>query len=414
MQDNQFTIAPAKHKDLGQVISDFITDIKHDDKFKSSFEYIMENEERIGRFIAEGKTHIEPLNQLIVLRKWNSYTPILPAREDYASKGGGYFLKFQDTGIVIDPGYNFIENFLKAGFKLDDIDHIFVSHAHNDHTVELEGIFSLLYKRNKDSENPKKIKLHMNLGSFKKFSGYFDLSNPTKEFYIDNIVMLNRHQLFKLNDDIEVFTTQAQHHEMITSKYAIGFTFIFNIGSDEKRVVKFTCDTGWNSEMEKQNQEQGEPFKIDKVDILVAHLGSMKEKELNYNVEKGLQENENVLYKDHLGLIGTVAAIHFWQPELTLISEFGEELNAIRHKISEKIGKFLNKKVSPVDINFRINLDDMNIMCFKTREFFEPEKIKVYYDEKTDLYFINEEQLTPTEKGELRGHLGKEIKVFQE
>lgn len=411
---NKFTIAPARHKDLDRVISDFISDIKNDMEFKSSFDYIKENEERIGRFLAEGKTKIEPHNQLVVLRKWNSYTPILPVREDYDSKGGGYFLKFQDTGIVIDPGYNFIENFLKAGFKLDDIDHIFVSHAHNDHTVELEGIFSLLYKRNKDSKTPKKIKLYMNLGSFKKFSGYFDLSNPTKEFYIDNIVMLNKHQLFKLNDDIEVFTTQAQHHEMITSKYAIGFTFILNVGGDEKRVVKFTCDTGWNFELEKQNQEQGETFKIDKVDILVAHLGSMKEKELNYDVKKGLQENDNVLYKDHLGLIGMVAAIHFWQPELTLISEFGEELNAIRHKIAEKIGKFLNKKVLPVDINFRINLDDMNIMCFKTREFFEPEKIKVYYDEKTDIYFINEEQLTPTEKGELRGHLGKEIKVFQE
>ena len=130
-------------------------------------------------------------------------------------------------------------------------------------------------------------------------------------------------------------------------------------------------------------------------------------------LKKKLDENKNVLYKDHLGLIGTVATIHFWQPELTLLSEFGEELNAIRHKIADKISRFLNKKVFSVDINFRVSLDDMKIMCFKSREYFEPEKIKTYYDDKSTLYFINEEKLTIEEKLEIKNCLGKTIKVFE-
>lgn len=408
----KFKIPPAEEKKLDEVISEFIQSIKDDEEFKDYFKYIEESEKQIEKFIQDGRTEIEPSNQLVVLRKWNSYTPILPSQEDYVNKGGGYFIKFGDVGIVVDPGYNFIENFLKAGFKLDDIDHIFISHAHNDHTVELEGIFSLLYKRNQRNDNPKKIKLYMNLGSFKKFSGYFDLSNPSNKFYIDNIIILNKHQLFKLNDNIEVFTTEAKHHEMITNKYALGFTFVFNLNDDEKRVVKFTCDTGWDEDLESRNKKEEEVFKIDKVDILVAHLGSMKQKELNYDIQKSLKENKMNLYPNHLGLIGIVAAIHFWQPELTLISEFGEELNAIRHKIAEKIASFLNKRVFPVDLNFRVNLDDMTIMCFKTRKFFNPEEIEVKYDEKSNLYFINPNSLSEKEKKELIGKLGENIKVF--
>jgi len=194
-------IKKAKGTSLDKVIGEFINGIKNDDEFKKDLNYIKEKEEELKKFIKEGKTKVSKnKNQLVVLRKWNSYTPVLPPkREDYSSKGGGYFIRFDKIGIVVDPGYNFIENFLKSGFKLDDIDYIFISHAHNDHTVELEGIFSLLYKRNKEEKikKVKKVNLYMNLGAFKKFSGYFDLSKPDEKSFIENIIILNKHQVVR-------------------------------------------------------------------------------------------------------------------------------------------------------------------------------------------------------------------------
>ncbi|MTI53742.1 MBL fold metallo-hydrolase [Geosporobacter ferrireducens] len=403
---------------LDTAIASFMNTIKENEEFKINFEYIKSKQEEIEKFIQIGKTEkLNPENQLIVLRKWNSYTPVLPPKNDeYINKGGGYFIRIGLVGIVIDPGFNFIENFLRAGFKLDDIDHIFISHAHNDHTTELEGIFALLFKRNRNAKEHgngyHKIKLYMNLGSFKKFAGYFDLSKPDPNSYIDDIVLLNKHQMIKISNDIEVFTTKAQHHEMITCDYALGFIFKFNSPNGDYRTVKFTCDTGWNESIEKENRQACESFLIDKTNILVAHNGSIKEKELNYDTSKKLSENIENLYDNHLGLIGTFAMIHYYKPEIALISEFGEEMNAIRHYIAETIRAFINKDVFAIDLNFRIDIDTLEIMCFKDRRYYNPKEIKTLYDQKHQLYYINPANLNPTEKMEPQNHLGKGIKVF--
>lgn len=86
-----------------------------------------------------------------VLRRWNSYTPIV-ADNYYASRGGGYFIKIKGKGIVVDPGFNFIDNFREAGHKFHEIDVVLITHAHNDHTADLESILTLLYRYNKEFE----------------------------------------------------------------------------------------------------------------------------------------------------------------------------------------------------------------------------------------------------------------------
>jgi tetratricopeptide (TPR) repeat protein len=62
---------------------------------------------------------------LEILRRWNSYTPIITEN----SKGGGYFINAYDKGIVIDPGFNFIDNFKDTGHVFSDIDIVLLSHA---------------------------------------------------------------------------------------------------------------------------------------------------------------------------------------------------------------------------------------------------------------------------------------------
>ena len=83
-----------------------------------------------------------------VLRRWNSYTPIIADNEN--SKGGGYFFKTPSYGIVIDPGLNFINNFKTSGYYFHEIDHILITHAHNDHTADLESILTLLFEYNEN------------------------------------------------------------------------------------------------------------------------------------------------------------------------------------------------------------------------------------------------------------------------
>ena len=54
-----------------------------------------------------------------------------------------------NKGIVIDPGFDFIQNFREAGFFLNDIDYILITHAHNDHSADLEALTSLLHDYNR-------------------------------------------------------------------------------------------------------------------------------------------------------------------------------------------------------------------------------------------------------------------------
>ena len=100
------------------------------------------------QFITEKKEY-PSINtpKFVILRRWNSYTPIIA--ENYRiSKGGGYFFKTPDCGIVIDPGFNFIDNFKETGHQFHEIDHILITHAHNDHTADLESILTLLHQYN--------------------------------------------------------------------------------------------------------------------------------------------------------------------------------------------------------------------------------------------------------------------------
>jgi len=110
---------------------------------------VMESNLQFKQFTTSGRSAEIEQPEFYVLRRWNSYTPIV-GDDNTNSKGGGYFIHLGEHGIVIDPGFNFIENFKKHGFKFNQISKIFISHAHNDHTADLESIRTLLYIYNKD------------------------------------------------------------------------------------------------------------------------------------------------------------------------------------------------------------------------------------------------------------------------
>ena len=86
-------------------------------------------EKVVGKSIPPVKNGEEIIGRLCVLRRWNSFTPTLRSSVN-ASKGGGYFLYFSvpkdnkgmnsknTFGIVVDPGYNFLEKFFSQGFKI--------------------------------------------------------------------------------------------------------------------------------------------------------------------------------------------------------------------------------------------------------------------------------------------------------
>lgn len=332
---------------------------------------------------------------LVVLRRWNSYTPSLPTPDQSRnalsqySVGGGYFLFLQSDeehlgpgcvrpgyGLVVDPGYNFIHNYGAAGFALDDIDGILLTHAHNDHTNDFESLLSLLYQRNHRNagkKEPKTVDLFLNVGSFKKFSNYLDLARKDPQDHIGHVVVMSPGQSHVIpgRDDIDasLLTLYTKHHEIVTADYALGLCV--TIGG---RTVLFSGDTGWDLETSLRNEaflrahEVYTREEMDKgnVDLLVAHIGTVTRKEVYLTPMTPLKD---VFYDKHLGLLGVIAICEQWKPQTCVVSEFGEELTRSRLPLVREIETTLRKLPSsvhcfPGDIGLFLFLDSARALCY--------------------------------------------------
>ena len=151
-----------------------------EDIIKKLRKNINEKKEKNNDILNFPRTINDNNNFLSILKKWNSVSPKYPLNrsKDYINfhkydykAGGGFFLVLDGYGLIIDPGYNFLESFYENGFVPRDIDGIFISHCHDDHCIDLESIFSVIFKINE--ENPidkKKIDLYVNPITYDKYS----------------------------------------------------------------------------------------------------------------------------------------------------------------------------------------------------------------------------------------------------
>lgn len=343
---------------------------------------------------------------LKVLRQWNSFTPILNTHSIFGGKGGGYFLKFYDKGIVIDPGYNFLNNFFGSGHQFMEIDYVFISHDHDDHTADVESILTLLYQYNeyvknikekpeeylsfrqfsKNKENYKNIVFCVSLSVFKKLSGL--LSLKSKDCYYDIKILHPNDKVIIKSDDNELNVTaiNANHNDFSGDKYALGFKFEFSYKKNEqnkKYILIYSGDTNWNDIVKKgyediytnmyneikkseykqrckdisltndistYNQNHKKIYKeiLDNTEIvLLARLGGFKEHEAEYLIASDDQERNNAFYKNHLGRLGLASMCETLNPDLCLICEFGEEFKGNRSTITD----IFNSVFSEVDNN---------------------------------------------------------------
>lgn len=356
---------------------------------------------------------IEPYSYLEVLRRWNSYTPIL-ADNYHISKGGGYFLKTHNKGIVIDPGFNFIENFKGAKHYFHEIDIICISHAHNDHASDLESILTLLYKYNEavkgledfksintvrsdiaksknksimevseaeieiefvSSPRKKIIDLYFTASVFKKYSGLFELFLGSN--YLIHII--EKTSKATLDTDVELQILDAKHNDIISDCSSVGFLIKF-----EQLVLIYTGDTGWDKRIEKQYRDILSDFG-DRTKLVIAHLGGFKDYEINYINPDHL--SGKVFYKHHLGRLGLAKLVETVEPDVCLISEFGEEFKGSRIKISNIFNDIYSETTFfPADIEFTYNIDNAKVkgvskvdieMFSMEYSFFDPQQIKV-------------------------------------
>ena len=325
---------------------------------------------------------------LEVLRRWNSWTPLVKQ-----SRGGGYFVNAYNKGIVIDPGHSFIENFLESGHKFNEIDLVLLSHSHDDHTANLESILTLLYKYNstltkefipgriakyynmsksavktvikqkrtsenqhiQDMYNDQKDKYTRHISAFiseqtdYKFNGLFELNKKKKlEFKSKTLDSSKLYKSINLNKKIDLIPIPASHDDMGVRE-SLGFVLV-----TDRIAVIYTGDTTWDNMSDKYEQLLELDQLKGKYRILLAHIGGFHDDERYYNASK----SRKYFYEDHLGRIGLTKIIDKINPKICIISEFGQEFSGIRAKLSNILQNHLTKTIFiPADVGFKIDLN---------------------------------------------------------
>ena len=417
------------HELLISKINNLLSGLMQDtNKVKKFRERIDNGVRRTNEFLTAESKFSNDRSILLILREWNSYTPIVPDLHEL-NRGGGYFLRHPNNreerykGIVIDPGYNFIENFYKAGGRIHDIDAIAVTHAHDDHTADFEPLLSLLHQYNsrcgKGDGAPKQVDLYMSLGAYQKLSVFLDGRNDPR---IGQVVLLNRvsidqpPQTHKVFPGLKLTVLPAYHDDLKTADGSVGFCFdlTFNEDGKEQRRIVFTGDTGlYPKELDEDGKpklseadEGGKKHKLlatkegeralhkrygalmrcmdggnERIDCFIPHLGSIKKYELKH---PKLEMGQPLLYPDHLGLRGMAILLDGVPFRTGIISEFGEELSEIRCDIARILGEALQKNeqdeseskvVFPGDVTLVYDIEQRKFLCHQTHDFVSPDEL---------------------------------------
>lgn len=298
-------------------------------------------EKLFDAFLTE-ESHFAPSRSvLLFLRRWNSYTPAVPSPEGERSKGGGYFLWHRGQGIVIDPGYDFLDHFARAGGRLCDIHSIILTHAHDDHTAEFESLCMLLHRARKQHTkvgcDAHRVRILLSNGAMAKFSGFLPLRGLD---YIARVDTLSPGWECELADGLHLRVLPAYHDDVLSHDQSVGLLLTARTTTDNQRTLLFTSDTGLfplQRDCDEPTPVEGGPElwqaypQVDgkplSPDLMVVHIGSVKEDEFKMDLDKGV---DRACYPNHLGIIGAARMIVQCRPKLAVVSEFGEEMKEFR------------------------------------------------------------------------------------
>ena len=313
-------------------------------------------------------------NKLKIIRKWNSSTPLY---SQAPSLGGGYYLTLKDSrgetkGIVIDPGYNFMEIFREQCLGILDIDAIIITHDHDDHSEAIEGILSLVAKYNdyRLKGQSKVIDIFGSPGVMLKYQGIFNKTDKEGHKEINFCLMIPGNKIMEIDGastmekyGFNISVNQAYHPELWTSQEsAVGLTIETNIMYKHHPLkIGITGDTRYETFIGNQYQD---------AQLLMINIGS-------------IEKEEGKLLHSHLGLCGSINLLkeaRLGKPLLAILTEFGEEFRGRRKTISRIIELWAQPmepqlvnhdfRVIPADLNLEVSLNDLGIKETRSGRFY--------------------------------------------
>lgn len=354
-------------------------------KFGSQILDAKKNNEQLFAELYKRREECRNVNEatLFVLRRYNSFTPILNSETKY---GGGYFLWTGKKGIIIDPGFDFIKNFIKAGFCLSLIDAIVITHAHPDHLVDLPNILTLLYEYNDYLENvnydegnltfrsykanrpmrKQKIELYLNISSYWYLSGMLNIFD-SQSSYATHI--LEKEMTRNIDENLLLITMPTVHKDCVSENLGVGVCIKDTL---RKKSFLYTSDTSITPQLIDDYSRIADVYEITNP-ALLANIGGIAWNELKatFFAEEMVNANIQVLPKDyrygnHLGLLGLCSLAQVLQPKIVMISELGSEFHKFRTVFIEEFRNEFGISCLLADLGLSVRIFEHK--CMHTRK----------------------------------------------
>jgi len=310
------------------------------------------------------------LDELVVLRRWSSYTPLLTQR-GHETVGGGYLLQWQGHRVAIDPGVGFIRNVHELDCAAYDFSTLIMTHQHVDHCADLEPLLSLFKVRGEEAGGygKKKVAVLYSKSGRQRWGSSLLRNDDVDERAV--VAQSGQEGLIaQTSTDKGIYLTPTPlhgHRDAVDEAYRkgrgesvgrspTGFGLAFRLVDDKREVrVGITSDTGYT---DGAGARAGAGF--GGCDAVVVHVSTVKDLDQRTTADKmvGLQGKlpayfrtigcPNQFYKKHLGFWGTVCFIcdlaeerrakrRRGSPPMIVLSEFGEEMLGSRLALLDEV-----------------------------------------------------------------------------
>lgn len=284
------------------------------------------------------------------------------------SKKGGYYIRWNGKGVVINPGIHFLDAFHKQQFHIRDIDSVIITNSNPESYTDIKRIYDLNADLNKFSSEIKVIHYYV------VENAYDLLSSLLKPLYSQEKNTLHRLEFFMDSPDVE----RLEMHSGIYLNY-------FSIEKQKKYSLNPTAHLGIRLDLQKEDlsftrlaflsQCGWSPFlshDLSICDILVAGFG-----------HTSVDDYQKLHYNEHsLGFYGVATLIEELNPQVVILTEFDEREGDIRLEVIKKLREESNlhaklTSIVPGNQGLYLDLKQFLMACNQTKQLVSIEEIRM-------------------------------------
>ena len=306
---------------------------------------------------------------LFILKGWSSAMPIIASVSSDSfggqpCRGGGYFIKVSNHGIILDPGYDYLRNFRSLGLHIKEVNSVIVTHNHPDHQDDLARIANLDYEYRKNVQgdsNLSKIHYYLDPDTNRASARNLEALNANRNL-ITQVETIN--PSWPIKDGISFMPFNTVHGDEVVVTRPFGLVLSLKLSDGSICRVGYTSDTKYSPEIAKA---------LEACDVLICHFSSAKSEEFR---------ESSKLHDSHLGFNGLRNMVENTHAKLYIISEFWGGVGDQRYDLVEYLKNEFeekgrtNLKVLAGDIGLIIDLKTLGAICSGCRRVVSYEEIR--------------------------------------